>query len=292
MPPNKVVVTAAVLLGAGALLAGALVASRRPPGRKKLPPRPLREIPAALALPTREGPSPIRFVDVTAESGVDFEQVNGYGDGGWYYVETLGTGVVAFDADGDGDQDLYFCNGARLAVPASPDPPRDRFFRNDGHGHFADATDEAGFGDTRYTMAGCAGDYDNDGDLDLYVTNFDDPNILYRNDGGRFVDVTEKSGTAGHVAGTEGGCAFADVDGDGWLDLFVGGCVEHSRKRHRVCHDALLGEHGSTDRYCNPIDYAPIPDVLLRNRGDGTFEDVSEAAGVADQFGRALGVAF
>jgi len=293
LPRNRpLLIVAALLLGAAVVL-GATRLVHGSGGRRKLPQRPTREIPTALALTARQGPSPVRFVDCTAASGVDFEEVNGYGDGGWFYVETLGSGVVCFDADGDGDLDLYFCNGAHLVGTTQDPPPRDQLFRNDGHGHFVDATAESGLGDTHYSMAACAADYDNDGDLDLYVTSFDEPNVLYRNDGaGHFTDVTAASGTAGNAAGTEGACAFADVDGDGWLDLFVGGCVEHSRTKNKPCRDAILDTKTLTRRYCNPIDYQPIPDTLLRNRGDGTFEDVSVAAGVADHSGRALGVAF
>jgi len=257
-------------------------------------PRRLREAPAAVTLPERTGSSPVRFVDVTAEAGVHFEQVNGYGDGGWYYVEQLGTGVVFFDADGDRDPDLFFCNGARLVDGARGLAPRDAFFRNVGGGRFVDATAESGLGDARYSMAACAGDFDNDGDLDLYVTRFDEQNGLWRNDGtGRFTDVAVESGALGRPDGTEGACAFADVDGDGWLDLYVGGCLDHSRAKNLACSEfGLSNPKRRISRYCNPVQYPPLPDLLLRNRGDGTFEDFSRQSGIADLRARTLALAF
>jgi hypothetical protein len=290
MRPRPLTLAAVLAALLGALLAArsALDARDRP---RKAPARD-RRMPAAVALPPREGASPVQFVDATEESGVVFEQVNGYGGGGWFYVETLGSGVVFFDADGDGDADLFFCNGSTLAGPPPEHVPSDGFFRNDGRGRFVDATVEAGLADAHYTMAACAGDVDNDGDLDLYATNFDAPNVLYRNDGtGRFTNVAAATGAEGPSIGTEGACALADVDGDGWLDLFVGGCLDHSRARNKECFRGG-GDAERVRRYCNPVDYSPQAGTLLRNRGDGTFEDATRAAGLAEIRARMLGVAF
>jgi len=257
-----------------------------PGGRPRLPP--------AIELPLRAGPCPIRFVDGTAASGVDFVHENGFDREGWFYVEQFGSGVAAFDADGDEDVDLYFLSGRRLSGAPQEPPPRNRFYRNLGDGRFVDATDESGLGDTRYSLGVCAADYDNDGDLDLYVTNFDEPNALYRNDRrGRFEDVAAAAGARGRDDALDTVCAFADVDGDGHVDLFVGCYGDHSRRRNDVCHIASRIERGRMLRaYCPPRTFAPLPDLLLRNRGDGTFEDATERAGLAGFRGRSLGIAF
>lgn len=148
--------------------------------RPRLPPRP-----EPVALPARDGPSPILFTDATAESGIDFVHDGGFDGAGWFYVEGIGSGVVAFDADGDEDVDLCFLSGRRLSGPPQEPPPRSRFFRNDGRGRFTDATEESGLGDERYAQGGCVADYDNDGDLDLAVSSIGGPLVLLRNTGAR-----------------------------------------------------------------------------------------------------------
>ena len=262
--------------------------------RWKWRPARTRKPPEAAAIPARDFPSPVRFVDATAECGVRFDQVNGYGADRWYYVENLGSGVVFFDGDGDRDPDLFFANGHVLPEhPADGGPrPRAGYFRNDGTGRFVDATAESGLGDANYSLGASAADYDNAGDLDLYVMHFDAPNALYRNDGsGRFVDVAAEAGVTGRPDATDAACAFADVDRDGWLDLYVAGYSVHSRARHKVCVDHTL-QGVEVKRYCNPKEFAALPDQLFRNRGDGTFADASASAGIAGLRGRTLGLAF
>src|SRR5262245_55820326 len=175
--------------------------------------------------------SPVRFEEQSRERGIDFNQDNGASDEK-YFVEVLGSGAIFFDADGDGDPDLYLLNQTAIAdlpasgvpPPAGPSDPRPHsaLYLNDGRGHFTDATLASGLGDTGYQLGVCGADIDNDGDTDLYVTRFDRDNVLWRNNGdGTFTDVTQAAGVGGLVL-TDSSCAFADLDRDGFVDLYVG----------------------------------------------------------------------
>jgi len=230
------------------------------------------------------------LTNVTREAGIDFVQDNGRDSGEMFYVEILMAGVVFFDADRDGDPDLYFLNGRPLAGEI-PDPvPTNRFYANDGTGFFEDATETSGLGDARYSSGACAGDYDNDGDLDLYVTNFDVANALYENNGeGQFVDVAERAGVEGEP-NTPSSSAFADLDNDGWLDLYTGNCLDHSVSNNKPCK-VPKGSDGMRRVYCGPLAFEASTDSLFRNRGDGTFEDITQSSGIGQSSGRTLGVA-
>jgi len=184
--------------------------------------------------------------------------------------EIMSGGVALLDVDGDGRLDVYFTSGAR-----------NRMFRQTAERRFADVTTASGLGDTGYGMGVAVGDVDNDGDVDVYVANVG-LDRLYRNRGdGTFEDATEAAGI--RVDGWSSSAGFFDYDRDGFLDLYVGRYVRYNPGKH--CRDAA----GRPD-YCSPSVFAPEPDVLLHNRGDGTFEDVSEAAGIRRAFGAALGV--
>ncbi len=221
------------------------------------------------------------FTDVTEEAGIDFRHFDGR-SGQRHFIETLGSGVAWLDYDGDGDDDLYFVNGARLYdSPPGPDPTN-ALYRNDGDGTFTDVTEEAGVGHTGYGHGICAGDIDSDGDLDLYATNCG-PNVLYRNDGdGSFTDITEAAGVDDPAWGTS--CAFVDYDLDGDLDLYVVNYVTYDPRDEPPCFVDGVPVH------CTPKRFRGAADVLYRNNGDGTFQDVSEAAGIANPGGKGLGV--
>jgi len=240
------------------------------------------------------------FVDRAAEAGLDFVQFNGM-SGQYYMAEVTGSGAALFDYDGDGDLDAFLVQGEMLEPGAglarATFPPRagttlaDRLFRNDLDGgppsalRFTDVTVASGFGERAdgYGMGVAAGDYDDDGWTDLYVTNFG-PNRLWRNRGdGTFEDVTAASGTAEERWSVP--AVFFDYDRDGRLDLYVGNYIAESLVERTICRDFT----GAQD-YCGPGAFESHTDRLLRNRGDGTFEDVTRRAGLAEARGAALGV--
>jgi hypothetical protein len=246
---------------------------------------------------TRTGLADEAFVvlsDVTAASGIDFRH-EASPTTQKYLIETMGGGVAVLDFDGDGWLDVFFTNGAQLLDPmpagARPrkTPPRfaNRLYRNRGDGRFSDATAGAGLLEAEgYAMGAATGDYDNDGDVDLYVTHYGS-NILYRNLGhGRFEDATLAAGAG--VGGWSSSAAFLDYDADGWLDLFVCRYVTWSFEEAPYCGERRPGYR----EYCHPRSFKGITNVLLRNRGDGRFEDVSASTGLDRFVGKALGVAY
>ena len=218
------------------------------------------------------------FTEVAKASGIDFVHYNGAA-GRHYYVETMSPGVALFDADGDGDLDLYLVNGAPLPGSPSGDNPQNRFFLNRGDGTFEDVTESSGSGDTGYGNGCAVGDYDGDGDLDLYVLNYG-PNALYRSDG------------RGHFQRVEVGAedpawsisaAFLDYDEDGDQDLYVVNYLKYDVETEKACKTDDL------EIYCSPELYPPAPDRLYRNQ-DGRFSDVSSQSGVG-RGGRGMGIA-
>ena len=222
----------------------------------------------------------LRFTDITAELGVEFRHVNGE-SGQKYFIEPIGSGVVLFDFDNDGDLDLYLINGSDLPGRTSPIAPTNRLYRNDGD-TFTDVTTQATVGDTGYGLGGCIGDYNNDGFTDLYVTNYG-PNVLYRNNGdGTFTDVTESTGIAGNQLSS--GCAFVDVDADGYLDLYVVNYVQFDPETNPEC------SRQGVRTYCTPEALQGAVDILYRNNGDGTFTDITAEAGISGANGKGLGV--
>jgi len=222
------------------------------------------------------------FTDVTKISGITFSHVSSPEKK--YIVESMSGGVALFDYDKDGFLDVYLVNAPTVATALTPKQSRSELWRNRGDGIFVDVTESSGVGYPGWGMGAVAADFDSDGWEDLYVTCFG-PNRLYRNNGdGTFSDVTARAGVGDPR--WSAGAAFADYDGDGWLDLFVANYAD-------VRLDALP-EFGK-GRFCEfhgiPVQCGPrgLPgsgDSLYRNRGDGTFEDVSAKAGVTDPDGR------
>ncbi len=200
-----------------------------------------------------------------------------------YVLEVNGSGACWLDYDGDGWLDLYLVNGSTLArlqgkAPATANTTN-HLYRNLHDGTFADVTTKAGVPGRGWGFGCVAADYDNDGHVDLLVTNFG-PNILYRNRGdGTFIDVTARAGVGGGEI-WHTGAAFADYDRDGYLDLFVPGYLDFDGKNpeFKTCEYRGVKVHA-----CGPMGYRGAPDTLYHNNGDGTFTDVTVAAGVADR---------
>ena len=225
----------------------------------------------------------VQFLDITTEAGITFKHTNGASDRK-FYLETMGSGAAFLDYDSDGDLDLYIVNGAPLPGFETTDLPRNVLYQNNGNGVFADVTATAGVGDTSYGMGCVAADYDNDGDPDLYVTNFG-TNLLYRNNGdGTFTNVTAHAGV-GNGQKWSSSCAFVDYDHDGNLDLYVVNYLDYDIAKDRDWYDPR-----GRRIYSNPQVYEGVSDTLYRNNGDGTFANVTTQAGVYNNEGKGLGV--
>ena len=222
----------------------------------------------------------VEFIDATAAAGIGFVHTSGAA-GRKFLPETLGSGALFLDVDSDGWQDIYFVNskpwsGAGEALPA--------LYRNDGDGTYTDITASSGLGVALYGLGGTAADYDNDGHADLYVTALG-PNRLFKGRGdGTFEDVTAAAGVGDERFSTS--ALWLDYDADGALDIFVANYVQWTPETDLFC--TLDGEAKS---YCTPESYSGQRPTLYRNRGDGTFEDVTAAAGLDVPSSKGLGVA-
>lgn len=215
----------------------------------------------------------VQFVDVTAESGINFLHING-AEGAYHLPETLGAGGAFFDADNNGYLEIYLVNSGYWDSPPSEKQTLSALYRNNGDGSFTDVTITAGVDNKgNYGQGAACADYNNDGYIDLYVTNFG-MNVLYRNNGdGTFTDVTRRAGVGD--SGWSSSATFLDYNRDGYLDLFVVNYLVYSQDvTYRPC-----GE-GNTQTYCHPSLFEGAPDRLYRNNGDGTFTDVSQEAGI------------
>lgn len=223
------------------------------------------------------------FADTTASAKINFVHQSG-ATTEKYMFETFGSGVAWIDYNADDYPDLFFVNGA----PGSSNA----LFRNNKDGTFTDVTQQAGVGGNSssrsYRTGAAVGDYDNDGDLDLYVTAFG-PNVLYRNDGdGTFTDVTAPAGVAGAANEWSTSTGFLDFDRDGDLDLYVANYLDYRVDDNPYCGLRKPGYR----MYCQPTMFDGKADRLFRNNGDGTFADVSQQAGIANPAGKGLGVTF
>ena len=239
------------------------------------------------------------FVEQAAAAGIDFVHFNGM-SGEYYYHEIMAPGVGLFDFDNDGDLDLYLVQSQMLgkgktikdALFPPKGPLKDRLYRNDltvgADGkktlHFTDVTEQAGINIQTYGMGVAAADVDNDGFVEIYRTGLTEGVLLHNNGNGTFTDITAKSGTA-NKGGWGVSAAFVDIDRDGWLDLFVGNYLLYSVEGDIDCL-SVTGQHD----YCPPNSYRPQPSKLYRNKGDGTFVDITKTALVGGAYGPALGV--
>ena len=248
---------------------------------------------------TQPTPDEAWFDERAADAGIDFVHFNGM-SGEYYYPEIMAPGLGLLDYDNDGDLDLYLVQGQMLgrnktiemAVFPPRGPLRDRFFRNDltvGAGgertlRFTEVTGQTGIDIRTYGMGVAAADVDNDGFIDIYRTGLTEGVLLHNNGNGTFTDVTARSGTA-NKGGWGVSASFVDIDRDGWLDLYVGNYLLYTFEGDIDCL-AVTGQHD----YCPPNSYRPQPDKLYRNRGNGTFVDVTRTALQGGAYGPALGV--
>ena len=235
------------------------------------------------ALGQRGGTAPTPFTDITRAAGIDFVHVNGASPDK-HLVETMGSGAALVDIDNDDWVDIVLVDGGSFADRKVASTARHRVYRNRRDGTFLDVSEASGIRQRDYGMGICAGDFDNDGWIDLYLTNFG-PNVLYRNRrDGTFVDVTRAAGVGAAQWSTS--CAFADLDRDGDLDLFLTNYVNTPVDRSPFCGNAQLNVRS----YCHPLNFPPLKNVVYANSGKGTFTDITSASGVAGHEGNGLGV--
>jgi hypothetical protein len=244
--------------------------------------------------PGPQARSPLTFADITAQSGVGFRHAASK-TSLKYLLETMGGGVAIFDYNNDGRMDLFFTNGAALKEPMAkeelPDKSQtkywNRLYQQKPDGTFTDVTERAGLKGAGYTMGVAAADYDNDGHVDLFVSGYK-ADYLYRNNGdGTFSDVTSKLPNTPKGWSTSAG--WFDYDRDGRLDLFIARYMEWDFENGSTfCGGPTAGLRA----YCHPDNFKGAANVLLHQRADGSFEDVSKSSGIADSLGKGLGVAF
>ena len=239
--------------------------------------------PSRGAAPSPAPGGPAWFEEIAAARGLTFVHRSGH-ETRHLLPEIMGGGAAFFDIDGDRHLDLLLVQSGRISAPPGT-PAGHRLYRNRGDGTLEDVSDRSGIAAVSgYGMGAATGDYDNDGDVDLYITGLG-ANVLLRNDGrGHFVDVTATAGAAG--SGWSTSATFVDIDADERLDLFVTRYLDWSLETERECYSLT----GSID-YCSPKNYdAPATNLLFRNNGNGTFTDISRAAGLGAAVGNGLGV--
>jgi enediyne biosynthesis protein E4 len=248
-------------------------------------------VPGVLALwAFAAGPSSIRFQDISKSAGIRFITEN-CPTPEKHQPETMPAGVALFDYDGDGLLDIYLVNGADMPSLVKTGPKYyNRLFHNNGDGTFTDVTERAGVAGKGYGMGVAVGDYDNDGWPDLFVANVNSNQLFHNNGNGTFTDVTARAGVGGALLQGRKmwsiSAGWFDYNNDGLLDLFVSNYCEWDPAHEPAC----LGLNGRG--YCHPKSFAPLPNTLYRNNGDGTFTDVSAETGIAATLGKGMGVVF
>jgi enediyne biosynthesis protein E4 len=238
-------------------------------------------LPDAARAASSVGEKPV-FVDITREAGIVWGPWR-LEDGNWNLVDTMGGGCAFLDYDQDGRLDILLVSYTLAAQPESAGPPRDALYRSNGDGTFTDVTEKAGLVRRMRGMGVAVGDYDNDGWPDLYITGWRQSRLYHNQRDGAFRDVTLAAGVMDPLWGTS--VAFLDYDKDGQLDVFVGNYLDFDPDGPGVpCRDF------ENRPFCTIAFFKGSASLLFRNRGDGTFADVSAAAGIADPGGKAMGV--
>jgi len=258
-----------------------------PSNGDKQPPGPTGK---AITVQVGEPENRIKFEDLIERSGIRFELKNSI-SAQRYSIETMLGGVAVFDYNNDGLLDIFFTNGAAIPSLEKTDPAYwNRLYRNNGDGTFTDVTEQAGVKGVGYSMGVAAGDYDNDGFVDLYVAGVNHNQLLHNNGDGTFTDVTEKAGVGGEVTGYGKPWAVAagwfDYNNDGLLDLIVIDYLDYSISSAKLC------SIGDARTYCAPGNFKGTPNILFRNNGNGTFTDVSQQSHIGQYVGKGMGLAF
>ena len=244
---------------------------------------------AKLSAAGQSADSAIVFENTIKASKIDFVLKNSVSPQR-YSIETMTGGVAVFDYNNDGLLDIFFTNGAEIPSLEKSNPSfHNKLFRNNGDGTFTDVTEKAGLAGVGYSMGVAAGDYDNDGFVDLYVTGFNCNQLFHNNGDGTFTDRTEKAGVSGVLKRGKPwsvAAGWIDYDNDGLLDLFVVNYLDYSLSTAHSC------KTGNIVDYCSPDEYRGTPNILYRNNGDGTFTDVSQQSHISQYLGKGMGVAF
>jgi enediyne biosynthesis protein E4 len=248
--------------------------------------RPPRAVWASQPIVGTDGTGGIVFTDITAAAGLSGAvNLSGRPDNKQLLLEEMGCGVALFDYDNDGWLDIFLVNGSSFEPSAGDRRPTSYLFRNNRDGTFTDVTAKAGLTHSGWGQACCVGDYDNDGFDDLFVTYWG-RNVLYHNNGdGTFTDVSDSAGVAGSEGAWGAGCCFLDFDRDGHLDLFVASYLNFDPLKAPRPGESAYCRYNEIPVPCGPLGFAGGTNVLYRNRGDGTFANVSEASGIAQPRG-------
>ena len=223
-------------------------------------------------------PSDHGFDDITLETRLNFQHTSGV-EGRYLLPEIMGSGGALFDYDNDGDLDIYLVNGGKRA--ANQSDSANKLFQRNVDGSYQDVSKTAGLDDAGFGMGSALGDFDNDGDLDIYVSNVDNDRLYLNNGDASFSDISEEAGIQGH--GWSSSATFCDIDDDGFLDLYVATYV--TQEPLQACAD----ETGDID-YCAPNAFRGESDRLYRNNGDGTFTFIGRKSGISKKNNNALGV--
>ncbi len=235
--------------------------------------------PSRVSLPS---PPRIDFVDIAARAGLTARTVAGHEQMKKYIIETTGSGAAFLDYDNDGWPDIFLVNGTTLEGFPRGHEPTSHLYHNNGDGTFTDVTKKAGIALTGWGQGVCAGDFDNDGWVDLYVTFWGHNVLLHNNGNGTFTDITKKAGLWHDDTRWSTGCAFLDYDRDGRLDLFVSKYVDFEPAHTPAPGSSTLCQWKGIPVMCGPRGLKGTRNELYHNNGDGTFSDVSSTSGVAN----------